>query len=71
MVTNKVGMLTRLAIFFPEVRKEVAKVTWPTRKETGLTTVFVFILALIAALYFFVVDQISFKIIEYILGIAA
>ena len=70
MSTTKEGLLQRITTFIPEVRKEVAKVTWPTRKETGLTTLFVFVLAVIAAIYFFIVDQIAFKIIEYIIGIA-
>lgn len=70
MSTTKEGLLQRITTFIPEVRKEVAKVTWPTRKETGLTTIFVFFLAVIAAIYFFIVDQIAFKIIEYIIGIA-
>ena len=70
MSTTKENMFQRIAKFIPEVRKEVAKVTWPSKKETGLTTVFVFVLAVIAAIYFFIVDQIAFKVIEYIIGIA-
>ena len=41
--------------FVREVRSEVAKVTWPTRKETLVTTGFVFALA---ATFFFVIDQV-------------
>ncbi len=44
--------------FLREVRTEMARVTWPTRKETLVTTGLVFAMASIAALFFFVIDQI-------------
>lgn len=71
MSKSKESFFQKAATFIPEVQREVAKVTWPTRKETTLTTLFVFILAVIAAIYFFIVDRIAFKIIEYIIGIAS
>jgi preprotein translocase subunit SecE len=46
------------AKFVREVRSEVAKVTWPSRKETAVTTGLVLLMALIATLLFFVADQI-------------
>ena len=46
------------AQFVAQVRSEAAKVVWPTRKEAGLTTMMVFILALMAAIFFFFVDLI-------------
>ncbi|MGH1455081.1 MAG: preprotein translocase subunit SecE [Paracoccaceae bacterium] len=42
--------------FIREVRAEVAKVAWPTRREVLLTTVMVFILAAITAVFFSIVD---------------
>ena len=47
--------------FFTEVRREASKVTWPTWKETYLTTIMVFIMVFIAMTFFAVVD--------YLLGI--
>ncbi len=44
--------------FIQQVRSEIAKVVWPTRRETTVTTVMVFIMATIAALFFFSVDLI-------------
>jgi preprotein translocase subunit SecE len=44
--------------FAREVRSEITKVTWPTRKETVVTTGLVFALAALAAVFFFVADQI-------------
>jgi preprotein translocase subunit SecE len=45
------------AKFIREVRSEVAKVTWPSRKETLVTTGLVFAMAALAAVFFFVIDQ--------------
>jgi preprotein translocase subunit SecE len=68
MTTEKKNMFTQLMEFIPQVRQEVKKVTWPSRRETTLTTSFVFIFAVIAAIYFALIDQASYKIIEFILG---
>jgi preprotein translocase subunit SecE len=43
--------------FFREVRQETAKVTWPTRRETAISTGMVVVMVAIAALFFFLVDQ--------------
>jgi preprotein translocase subunit SecE len=42
--------------FFTEVRREVSKVTWPSWKETYLTTIMVFIMVGITMVFFFAVD---------------
>lgn len=47
---------TNPAQFIQQVRSEVAKVSWPTRREVLLTTVMVLILASIAALFFSLTD---------------
>ncbi len=44
--------------FIREVRHEIAKVTWPSRKETLVATTMVFIMAFAAAVFFFIVDQV-------------
>ena len=44
--------------FLQEVRAEAQKVTWPTRKETTVTTIMVFVMVFIAAIFFLVADQI-------------
>ena len=43
--------------FIQEVRAEAAKVTWPTRRETVITTIMVLIMVLLASLFFVSVDQ--------------
>lgn len=42
--------------FIQEVRAEVSKVVWPTRREVLLTTVMVFIMSALTAVFFFLVD---------------
>ena len=52
------GALTAPAKFIREVRAEVTKVTWPSRKETLITTGLVLAMAALAAIFFFVADQV-------------
>lgn len=56
--------------FVRQVRQETAKVTWPTRKETGVTTAMVFVMVMVAALFFFVVDQLLAWGVRAVLGLA-
>jgi len=55
--------------FVKQVRQEVAKVTWPSRKETTVSTMMVFIMVVIAALFFLVVDQIFAWIVKLLFGL--
>jgi len=57
--------------FIQQVRAEVAKITWPTRRETGLTTVMVMIMAALFATFFFLVDLIIRLGLETILKMAS
>lgn len=56
--------------FVREVRAEAAKVTWPTRRETMITTGMVFIFVVIAALFFLVADKIIGFVVKLLLGIS-
>lgn len=56
--------------FVQEVRTETAKVTFPTRNETAVTTVMVFILATLAAIFFFLADRVLNWGVSLVLGIA-
>ncbi|WP_323770822.1 preprotein translocase subunit SecE [Antarctobacter sp.] len=42
--------------FIQQVRAEVAKIVWPTRREVFLTTIMVFIMATLTAIFFALVD---------------
>ncbi|MEO0831306.1 MAG: preprotein translocase subunit SecE [Pseudomonadota bacterium] len=44
--------------FIQQVRSEVSKVVWPTRREVVVTSIMVFIMAIITATFFFIVDLI-------------
>jgi preprotein translocase subunit SecE len=55
--------------FLQEVRAEVQKVTWPTRKETTVTTIMVFVMVLIASLFFLLADQVMRIAVSFILGV--
>ena len=55
--------------FLQEVRSETQKVTWPTRRETMITTLMVFIMSGLAAIFFFVSDQVIRYLVTLILGI--
>jgi preprotein translocase subunit SecE len=56
--------------FFREVRREWDKVTWPTWKETYLTTILVFIMVGLMMLFFFVVDALLNIGVRYLLGVS-
>jgi len=62
---------TTPAKFVQEVRQETSKVTWPTRRETMVSTATVFVMAIIAALFFFLVDQILSSGVRFLLGMGA
>ncbi len=53
--------------FLQQVRSEVSKVVWPTRKETIITTVMVLIMVFVASLFFLVVDQILSWGVQFLL----
>ena len=55
--------------FMQQVRTEVSKVTWPTRKETIITTIMVLIMVVLAALFFLAGDWVLRTFITLILGL--
>lgn len=60
---------TTPALFVRQVRQEVAKVAWPTRKETTVSTVMVFVMVVVAALFFLLVDQVMSWGVKLIFGL--
>ena len=54
--------------FLQQVRTEVGKVTWPTRRETAITTVMVFIMVFLACVFFFFADQAMSRAIAFLFG---
>ena len=49
---------TSIPQFFSQVRAEARKIVWPSRKETWITSVMVFIMVLIATAFFWIVDTV-------------
>jgi preprotein translocase subunit SecE len=55
--------------FLQEVRAETQKVTWPTRKETTVTTIMVFVMVFVASIFFLLADQAMRIVVSFLLGI--
>ncbi|HPF46971.1 MAG TPA: preprotein translocase subunit SecE [Emcibacteraceae bacterium] len=62
---------TSPAEFVRQVRQEVSKIHWPTRKEATVTTIMVFIMATVMSVFFLGVDQLWAFVIQLILGLGA
>jgi len=57
--------------FLQEVRAEAQKVTWPTRKETTVTTIMVFVMVAVASVFFLLADQVIRMAVTFVLGIGS
>ncbi len=55
--------------FLQEVRTETAKVSWPSRRETTITTIMVFIMVAVSSVFFFVADQLIRLVVTFLLGV--
>ncbi len=67
---NEISMATLNPFqFIQQVRSEVSKITWPTRREVLLTTIMVFVMSAIAALIFALVDLLIRSGIQSVLNI--
>jgi preprotein translocase subunit SecE len=67
------GMVAKISPFkfLQEVRAETDKVTWPTRRETMITTIMVFVISAIAAVFFLVADLIIRWVVTTLLTVLA
>ena len=59
---------TNPAQFVRQVRQEINRITWANKKETSMASLSVFIMALIASLFFFLVDLLLSNIVQFLLG---
>ncbi len=55
--------------YIREIRREISKVTWPSRKETTVSTGMVFLMVFLAAVFFFLVDQVISNAVKLILSL--
>jgi preprotein translocase subunit SecE len=54
-----------------QVRAEAAKIVWPSRRETGISTVMVLIFAALASIFFLIVDQLLSRGVGFLLGLGS
>ena len=59
---------TSPAQFVRQVRQEIVRISWASRRETGLATVTVFVMASIAAIFFLLVDAVLSNVVQLLLG---
>jgi preprotein translocase subunit SecE len=57
--------------FLQQVRSEASKVTWPSQKETVITTAMVFVMVFVAAIFFLLADQVMSYGVSLILGLGS
>ena len=55
--------------FLQEVRAEATKVTWPSRRETMITTAMVFVMVAVSSIFFMLADQLIRVLVTLVLGI--
>ena len=55
--------------FLQEVREETRKVTWPTRRETLITTAMVFVMVALSSVFFLLADMVIRYVVSLVLGI--
>ena len=61
--------ISRAPEFLVQVRQEVAKVTWPTRQETTVSTIAVFVMLAMAAVFFFLVDLVLGYVVKFVMNL--
>ena len=59
---------TNPAQFVRQVRQEINRITWATKRETMFASMSVFVMALIASVFFFLVDLLLSNIVQMLLG---
>lgn len=62
--------MTNPFTFLQQVRSETAKVTWPSRRETMISTIMVLAMVVIASIFFFTVDQLYGWGFDLVFGLA-
>ncbi|MET3854447.1 preprotein translocase subunit SecE [Rhizobium sp. OAE497] len=56
--------------FLQQVRSETAKITWPSRRETMISTIMVLVMVVFAALFFFAADQLISWLLSFVLNVS-
>jgi preprotein translocase subunit SecE len=54
--------------FLQQVRAEAAKIVWPSRRETAISTAMVVVFAFLAAIFFLLADQVLSRVVQFVVG---
>ena len=57
------------AQFVRQVRHEISRISWASRRETGKATLTVFVMVTIAAIFFLLVDMVLSNVVQFVLGL--
>ena len=57
------------AQFVRQVRQEISRISWASRRETGTATMTVFVMVTIAAIFFLLVDMVLSNVVQFVLGL--
>ena len=60
---------TSPAQFVRQVRQELKRITWATKRDTIFSTITVLLMAVLASVFFFLVDLLLSSIVEFVLGL--
>ncbi len=58
----------RFVNYLRDVRNEMSKVTWSSRREVVITTAVVIVLACVFAVFFAIVDTVWYRTVQYLIG---
>ena len=59
-------MFGKIVNFFEQVKQEVAKVVWPTKRETVSSSIMIFVFSILFALFFFLVDRFFMWLMSFV-----
>ena len=59
-------MFSKIINFFEQVKQEIAKVVWPTKKETISSAIMIFVFSIVFALFFFLVDRFFMWLMSFV-----
>ena len=62
---------TSPAQFVRQVRQEISRISWASRRETVTATITVFVMATIAAIFFLLVDMVLSRVVQFVLGLGS
>ena len=55
-------------VFLRDVKEQIRKIMWPSKKETVMTALFVFVFVVVMAMFFLAVDNVYVRLIGLLMG---